>query len=280
MRSISRPAAGLAVLVAQLSDLHVVEAGEQLFGRIDTERFLVEAIATVESLDPRPDLVLISGDLVNEGRTEQYRNLRRLLAALTVPVRLMCGNHDDPDHLREVFPDHDYLGTSGSSDFVVDLAPLRIVALDTRVAGAPRGDLNSEQLAWLDERLAEASDGPCVVAMHHPPFATGIGHMDAMGLAPAAAAGLAEVVARHPHVERVVCGHLHRSITRRFAGTVAMTVPSCAHAVALDLRDGTPEGASDFEPPSVALHHWHPEHGLVTHLLPIGDFPRSSFGHD
>lgn len=108
----------------------------------------------------------------------------------------------------------------------------------------------------------------------------GHGHMDAMGLAPTAAAGLAEVVGRHPQVERVTCGHLHRSITRRFAGTVAMTVPSCAHAVALDLRDGTPEGASDLEPPAVTLHQWHPERGLVTHLLPIGDFPATAFGDD
>ena len=268
------------VLLAQVSDPHVVEAGQSLFGRIDTEAFLVAAIATIESLDPRPDLVLFTGDLVNEGRVEQYRNLRRLLASLSVPVRLMCGNHDDPDHLREVFPDHAYLGTSGSTDFVVDLPPLRVVALDTHVAGIPGGDLTAGQLAWLDDRLGEATDQPCVVALHHPPFATGIGHMDEMGLAPAAIAGLAEVVARHPDVERVVCGHLHRSITRRFAGTVAMTVPSCAHAVALDLREGTPTGASDFEPPAIALHQWHPARGLVTHLLPIGDYARSTFGDD
>lgn len=268
------------VLLAQLSDPHVIEQGELLFGRIDTARFLLDAIATIEELDPRPDLVLISGDLVNEGRLDQYRNLQRLLAGLTVPVRLMCGNHDDPAHLREVFTDHDYLGATGPTDFVVDLPPVRVVALDTHVAGIPGGDLTAGQLAWLDEQLVAAQGRSCVVAMHHPPFATGIGHMDEMGLAAGAITGLAEVVGRHPQVERVVCGHLHRSITRRFAGTIAMTVPSCAHAVALDLREGSPTGASDFEPPAVALHQWHPDRGLVTHLLPIGDYPRSRFGED
>jgi 3',5'-cyclic AMP phosphodiesterase CpdA len=268
------------VLLAHLSDPHVVEEGELLFGRTDTERFLVEAMATIEALDPRPDLVLISGDLVNEGRVEQYRNLRRLLAGLSVPLRLMCGNHDVPSNLREVFPDHAYLGVSGPTDFVVDLPPMRVVALDTHVAGIPGGDLDAGQLSWLDERLTEAADRPCLVAMHHPPFATGIGHMDEMGLAPAAVTALAEVVARHLQVERVVCGHLHRSITRRFAGTIAMTVPSCAHAVALDLREGCPTGASDLEPPAIALHQWHPDRGVVTHLLHVGEYPRSRFGDD
>jgi Icc protein len=69
--------------------------------------------------------------------------------------------------------------------------------------------------------------------MHHPPFATGITHMDNFGLDNAAE--LAEIVVRHPQVERILCGHLHRTIDRRFAGTVAGTAPSTAHQIRLNL---------------------------------------------
>lgn len=267
------------VIVAQISDPHVVEHGELLFGRIPTNSYLEAAVRCLATLDPVPDLVVVTGDLVNEGRPDQYRELRRLLEPLPMPVRLMCGNHDDPVGLREVFADHHYLGGDGPVDFVVDeIAPLRIVALDTHVPGEPGGHLTPTQLAWLDARLTEAADRPCVVALHHPPFLTGIAHMDEMGLSEAATDGLRDVVGRHPQVERVICGHLHRSIARRFAGTVAATVPSTAHAVALDLRPELTEGASNTEPPAITLHLWRSDTGLVSHTRTIGDFPGHLFG--
>ena len=201
------------VIVAQISDPHVVEHGELLFDRIPTNAHLEAAVRCLASLDPRPDLVVVTGDLVNEGRPAQYRELRRLLEPLAMPVRLMCGNHDDPVGLREVFADHGYLGSEGPIDYVVDdVVPLRIVALDTHVPGEPGGHLTATQLAWHDARLGEAADRPCLVALHHPPFATGIAHMDEMGLTEAATEGLRDVVSRHPQVERVICGHLHRTI--------------------------------------------------------------------
>ena len=100
--------------------------------------------------------------------------------------------------------------------------------------------------------------------------------MDAMGLDPVAASALARVVAAHPQVERVLCGHLHRTITRRWAGTIVATAPSVAHAVALDLRQDGPS-AWNYEPPSITLHHWDGE-ALVTHQVAVGRFPSRRYG--
>ena len=266
-------------LVAQLSDTHIVAPGERCIGAVDTAQHLREAVTTILALEPAPDLVLVTGDLVNDGQAEQYTHLRQLLAPLEMPVRLMCGNHDDRAALRQVFADHRYLGEDGTCDYVVDLAdPLRIVALDTLVPGRPWGQLEAEQLAWLDRQLAAAPDRPTLLALHHPPFVTGIGHMDAMRLDNETCGALADIVARHPQVERVLAGHLHRSITRRFAGTVAMTVPSCAHAVALDLTPHATPGTWNREPPAVALHRWSEADGVVTHLRAVGAYPARLFG--
>ena len=106
--------------------------------------------------------------------------------------------------------------------------------------------------------------------MHHPPFKTLIGHMDTQGLEGSDA--LARVIRKHPQVERLMCGHLHRPIQARFAGTIAATVPGPAHQVALDLA---PDAADDFvmEPPAYALHAYTPDTGLISHMAFVGDFP-------
>ena len=157
-------------------------------------------------------------------------------------------------------------GGDGPLCYVVDLGPLRLIGLDSLISGESSGRLGPEQLAWLDARLAEAPTTPALVALHHPPFRTGIDHMDAMMLLDGAA--LAEVIGRHPQVERVLCGHVHRMVQCRFAGTVGLITPGVVHAVQLTLT-GEP-GRWVMEPPGMLLHEWRDGRGLVSHLDFIG----------
>ena len=115
---------------------------------------------------------------------------------------------------------------------------------------APGGELCAERLAWLDARLSEAPDRPTVVFQHHPPFRTGIAYMDAMGLA--GCDGLARVIARHPQVERILCGHLHRPISGTWMGIPYSVLPATNHQVALDfVIEGVVPGS--HEPPAYAV---------------------------
>ena len=256
------------MLVVQMSDPHIVEKGARLLDQIDTGSMLQHAIHHVNRLDPQPDLVLLTGDLVNEGKPEEYAHLEELLRDLRAPFHLVPGNHDLTPELQAAFPDHVHGEGDGRADGVIE-GPLRIITLDSSRYPEPGGSLDAAQLEWLDRTLAAAPDHPTVVAVHHPPFVTGIAHMDTMALDAASAAGLERVVAAHPQVERVLSGHLHRMITRRFGGTVALTAPGTAHAVALDLGGHDP--AWNQEPPAILLHRWTPEDGLVTHLEIVGD---------
>lgn len=260
------------MLIAQISDLHIKRDGKLAYGRVDTAAFLRRCVAHLNTLDPKPDAVLITGDLVDFGRVEEYQYLRPLLDALTMPYYLCIGNHDGREALREVFPDHTYLRQHPHFvQYALELGPLRLVVADTQDPPHGGGRLCDERLQWLAQTLDQASPMPTLLAMHHPPFICGIEHMDVQNLAAPDAAKLAEIVARHPEIERVLCGHVHRPIQTRFAGTIASICPSPAHQVALDLRENGPSRYV-LEPPAFQLHRYTPQDGLVTHMGFIGDF--------
>ena len=111
------------MLIAQISDTHVKREGELLYGRIDTQGFLERAVAHVNGLDPRPDVALVTGDLVDKGTPGEYANLKRLLSPLAIPFYLIPGNHDARDALRDAFPDRTYLPKAGFLHYVVDDLP-------------------------------------------------------------------------------------------------------------------------------------------------------------
>ena len=257
-------------LLAQVTDMHIKAGGKLSYRVVDTEASLERCVADLINLPQVPDAVLFSGDLTDFGRPEEYDNLARLLAPLPMPYYLMPGNHDDPEAMRARFAAHAYLRQrTGKLDYVIDEFALRIVAMDSTVPRKPHGELTAEQLQWLDRTLAAEPEKPTVVALHHPPFWTGIGHMDVQLLEEPAR--FEAVISRHPQVERVLCGHLHRNIVTRFGGTIASTCPSPSHQVALDLAD---DAVSQFEmePPGFQLHLWRRGGGIVTHTAAIGDF--------
>jgi 3',5'-cyclic AMP phosphodiesterase CpdA len=258
------------MLIAQISDCHIVDPGSMFADRTDSAEGLRRAVDTIVDLPIAPDLVLLTGDLVNDGTPSQYDHLLELLGGLQIPMLPIPGNHDDRRQLRSRFPT---MLPSGSDDepidVVHDVGPVRVVALDTTIPGRHDGDLTDRQLAWLDEQLGRAPDRPTIVAQHHPPISSGMVWMDAMcGFA--AADREAVVIGRHRQVEAVVSGHLHRSLQRRYAGTVSITCPSTAGALALGLRGGLVEYTT--EPTAFLLHHWRENAGLVSHLVPVGDF--------
>lgn len=265
-------------LLLQLSDTHIREPGRQAYGRINTAPYLAEAVASINRLPQAPDAAVITGDLTDFGRPAEYEHLRELLAPLRMPVYLLPGNHDSREQMRASFPQHTYLGTEGFIQFSVAVGGLQLIALDTVVSGASEGQLCPQRLQWLETELARHTARPVVIAMHHPPFRTLIGHMDDIGLLEGADE-LEAIVSRHPQVERVICGHLHRSIQVRFGGTIAATVPSPAHQVRLDLA---PDAASAWmlEPPGFGLHALPAGGRLVSHTAASGSYAGPFPFHD
>ncbi|MGH7662319.1 MAG: phosphodiesterase [Vulcanimicrobiaceae bacterium] len=254
------------MIVAQISDLHIRVPGKLAYRVVDTSDFLRRAVARLNVLEPAADIILATGDLTDAGDPAEYAHLRELLAPLRAPVYVVPGNHDHRDELRNGFG-ASYLPRAGHLSYVIEKSPLRIIALDSTAPGEEGGHIDDERARWLEERLAEDSR-PTMIAMHHPPFTTGLWGMDRLGFVGLESFGA--VVARHRHVVRITAGHIHRSIVANAFGTVVTVAPSVAHQLTLELR---PEVRATFslEPPGFLLHQF--ESGaLVTHVATFGDY--------
>lgn len=260
------------ILIAQISDLHLRPRGLPALGFVDTNAFARRAVATLLALRPQPAAVLVTGDIADSGDPREYAMAREILSALPMPVYAIPGNHDRREAMREGLAETGWIGppAEGAINYTADIGPTRLVCLDSLVEGRPYGELGPAALAWLDATLAAAPDRPTVVALHHPPFRTGLSHMDSILLRDGEA--LAAVVGRHRQVGRVVCGHVHRAITAAFGGTLAMIVPGVAHQVALDLADSA-TALFVMEPPAYLAHAYAPATGFVSHLQYIERFP-------
>lgn len=259
--------------IVQLTDLHVRPPGVAAYRVAETNMLTERALRAVAALRPAPDAVIVTGDLTDCGLASEYALLREMLARwLRVPVYVIPGNHDRREVLlREMpgVPSHD-----GFVQYVVDDLPVRLVMLDTVVPGAGHGELCAARLDWLERTLAAVPGKPTIIGMHHPPFACGIGHMDAIALREPGA--FTAVLARHPQVQRVVCGHHHRPVVAALGGAIASICPSVAHQVELDLGEDAP-GAFVMEPAGFQVHRWRAETGIVSHTACVeafaGPFP-------
>jgi Icc protein len=228
------------IVVAQVSDTHVGNEVQDPTARMDA---LMDHLL---AMSPRPDVLVVTGDVADHGRPEEYAGARAWLDRWPGPLAVCPGNHD----VRDAFVDG--LGVTARS--VVEAAGLRFVMLDSLVDAVDgervdEGRLGDEQLGWLDRQLG-ASDLPAFVCLHHPPVTIGLELMDPIRLLDGDA--LAAVLDHHPHVVAVLVGHAHTMGATTFAGRplligggVVSTVTADAEAV---------DRVWYAAPPTLALH--------------------------
>ena len=259
------------MLIAQLSDPHLRPPGALYQGLVDSNAMFGAALRHLTGLSPAPDLVILSGDVVDEGTAAEYTVARDMLAGLRQPLLAIPGNHDEREAFRASFAELGFCPAEGPLHAVADgHGPVRVIGVDVTVPGQHHGHFDEAAAAWLEAALAAAPERPTIVMLHQPPLVSGIPYIDIYRCH--GSRRLAAIVERYPAVERVVTGHIHRFMLRRFAGTVLCTGPSTTTAIALRL-EAEAEAASYVEPPAFLLHYWTAETGMVTHLVPIGAFP-------
>jgi 3',5'-cyclic AMP phosphodiesterase CpdA len=245
--------------IAQISDLHMGAEGRTL-GIVDAASKLEKLVSHINGL--QPDLVLVSGDIAHEGSVAETTRAAALLADLTAPYYLTPGNHDTRSALQTAIPAAALPAReAGHMSYYIEAETLRIIALDSSDPDAPHGRICAARAAWLEAALA-ASDTPTLIFMHHPPIKFAVEETDKPPMEGANL--LAKVVARHPQIERILCGHIHLMAQALWHGRLVMTAPSLG--MRLSWHSDRIKTAGFFNTPPAFLWHMHNEDGvLVSH---------------
>ena len=259
------------MLIAQITDFHIVEKNNKYYGFAHTSENLALCVENINQLIPKPDLVLVTGDITNTGLEEECKQASLLLSKLKTPYYIIPGNHDNPTVMKKVFNKHcPIIATQQSSTFinyVIDDYDLRLIAVDSTYQDHAGGELCETRLTWLDEQLAKDTLKPTIIFMHHPPVNIGVNETDLDGFI--GAEKLGKIIEKYNNIERIISGHVHLQTHTRWHGTIITTAPSVSMKLVLDLTKKKP---SQFvlEAPSYLLHYWTPAKNLVTHTVNLG----------
>ncbi len=265
--------------IAQITDLHITASDDVEAPNRSVDR-LRQVLDSIHRLQPRPVAILATGDLADNAALAEYRALQSELTSVEPPIYFAMGNHDARAPFLEVFA-----GSCAPTDengfvqYAIDFDDLKVVVCDTLNDGFHDGGFCELRAGWLARTLDAAPDTPTLVVMHHPPVQSGVRWMDPD---PGSAwiARAQAVLTGRDQVQGVICGHLHRAFTTRFAGHPLMAAPATSVQLTLNLSPidlRTPDGREILvsEPPGYLLHMWD-EGRLTSHVAVAGNFPSAA----
>jgi 3',5'-cyclic AMP phosphodiesterase CpdA len=255
------------MLIVQISDIHMAEVGKLTYGFVPMAENLERCVNSINALTMPPDVVLLSGDVTNDFLHSQAENAARILGKLTCPYYLVPGNHDNRDVLWQVFGNAACPAmVDGFINYVIEDYPLRIIGLDSLYLDHAGGQLCPTRANWLEACLQAGGTRPTVIFMHHPPLNCGVPETDQDGFD--GADRLADIVAKYPNIQRILCGHIHLLTHARWHGTIVTTAPSMGMQLTLDLTQAKPSEML-LSNPAYLLHYWTPDKILITHSIEL-----------
>tara|TARA_Y100001970_G_C14187903_1_gene833643 strand:+ start:817 stop:1644 length:828 start_codon:yes stop_codon:yes gene_type:complete len=260
------------MLIAQITDTHIKPKGGLAYGNIvDSASSLKNIVKHCNKFNPKIDLAIVTGDLTDSGRIEEYEAFNKIIELLEMPCFLIPGNHDNSQNIFKFFYKHEYLPKNEEfCNYVIDKFPFNLIGLDTTVKGKNFGELCNNRLRWLDLNLNRYSKKPTFLFMHHHPFVTGIEGMDNQNLRNPEK--LFDVLKSHPQVKHIACGHVHRAVETVIEGIGVSIAPNGAHSVNLDLNSKGPP-MFIMEPPSIRIFKLNNlSKSVVSHLSFVGSF--------
>lgn len=251
------------MIIAQISDTHIALDTPDADRRIsDFER----TVADINALDPAPDLIVHTGDIVHNGRPDEYAKAAAILAHACPPVYVLAGNKDNRTNLRAAFAARGYLDPdSDFIDYAIEDYPVRLIAVDTLNTHSNKGDFCAVRAERLIKMIDADSRKPIAVFAHHPPFDVPVGP-DPINFGTAAMLErLRQAVQHSGRVVAVVSGHVHRGTAGCVGNIQATVMPS----IATTLRKG--EYPADVKTrPVYHIHRFDPAWGFAVESRIVG----------
>lgn len=215
--------------VLQITDPHLLRPGQMLWG-LDPAARLAACVSHIEARHRDALVCVVTGDLADRAEPEAYARLAEILGRLSMPVRLLIGNHDLRGPFRAAFP-HAGTDDDGFIQSALETPAGMFLFLDTVEEGELRGRYCARRARWLEARLAEAGERPVFLFMHHPPFEVGHANMDPIRLRDTAHFDKALRAGRN--IRHLFAGHIHRPVTGCWRGIPFTIARATSHQVAL-----------------------------------------------
>lgn len=259
--------------IAHVSDTHLLGGGRLLYGSVETEKHLKQAMVQLERVSTPPQAIVVTGDLADLGEPEAYELLKSIVepaaAKLGAQIIWVMGNHDE----RHAYSSHLFgeEPTSDPQDRVYDVDGLRIISLDTTVPGYHHGDVTDAQLEWLAAELSVPAPHGTLLAVHHPPVPTPL--LWAMEMLELKGQDRLASVLAGTDVRGILGGHLHYSGHSTFAGIPVSVASATCYTLGLALEDRLLSG-SDANQAINMVHVY--DDSVVHSIVPLGDHPEVS----
>lgn len=243
------------LLIAQITDIHLfADTKKELLGLPTAKSFDV-VLEQLQRMCPQPDLLLLTGDLSQDGKPQSYTRLAELLSPLGIPTYWLPGNHDQPLVMQEVLNEAPICPEKS-----FEAGGWQFLLLNSHVPACVYGKLSSESLVWLDQQLQRAGKRPTLIALHHPPFVVDSDWLDGSSLQNSEE--LFAVIDRHPQVRLVVFGHIHQEFYRRRGDVHYLGSPSTS----IQFEPHSHQFSLDEEAPGFRLLNLYPDGTIETRV--------------
>ncbi len=204
--------------IVQISDIHLFDREEDaLLGVKTNESF--DAVVELLKSDQKPDLIILSGDLSQDGSTESYIRISDKMKEFAVPVYYVAGNHDNLKILNEIYPRDNI-----THHRHIVLKDWHIILLNSQKVGAVDGYLDRTQISFMEHCLQMYPEHHAIVVFHHHPILVNSVWLDKLGLTNADE--LWASLKNFPSVHTLLFGHVHQEHEGKKNGIQYFSAPS------------------------------------------------------
>ncbi len=184
--------------VAQLSDIHIGADSDFVQGINVRENF---RSALYSPSVQGADLIMLSGDLTDDGSIDGYEFVKREMEKCGKPWRFILGNHDDHDNCFKVFKKDTECPFADTYDYTFEFGGHYFVCLDSA-----NGNINENQRLWLKKQVEV--DQEAILFTHYPPCICGHKFMDSR-YAMNDLENVQKLLASFKNLKNIFCGHYH-----------------------------------------------------------------------
>ena len=206
--------------IVQITDPHLFkDTNGELLG-INTQASFSQVLTEIQQQQYDYDLVLATGDLVQDSSNEGYLHFCESVKSLKKMVFWIPGNHDFQPKMFELLTKDNI----SAKKHILLGDHWQILLLDSQISGVPHGQLGEYQLDWLLAKLKEYPQRYSLVVLHHHILSTHSAWLDQHNLRNAHE--LAYILAPFSNVKGILHGHIHQQVDGEWHGYKVMATPS------------------------------------------------------